>query len=153
MKAASTPDQYYASVPTYGLLNGVFNTAEGSGASGLGLQPAYAGSLKSFGAAPVASVDTTSKGVEVELTARILDNWNVMLNVSKTEASRTAISPTIDAWIDTYTKFLEGDAGLLKLWAATHSAPTGRITSSGPTRCSSPRSAARLLKWPPGAST
>lgn len=95
---------WYAAVPQY------------TGAANLGLQPAYGGSLKSFGSGPVASVDTESKGVEFELTARPTDNWNVTLNASKTEATRTDLSPTIDSWIALYTKFLEGDAGLLRLW-------------------------------------
>ncbi|WP_158277567.1 TonB-dependent receptor [Opitutus sp. ER46] len=109
MHAATTNAQRYASVPTYG--------ASGFGANGgLGLQPAYAGRLKSFGSGPVASVDTTSKGVEVEIAAQPLDNWNVSVNFSKTEAMRDAISPTIGLWIDQMTKFLAGDAGLIRLW-------------------------------------
>ncbi len=95
---------WYASVPGY------------QGASNLGLQPAYSGNLKTFGAGPVASVDTGSKGLEFELTARPVDNWNIILNASKTQATRTALSPTIDDWITLYTQFLDGDAGLLQLW-------------------------------------
>lgn len=108
MHAATTNDQRYASVPTYGV--------GGNGAANLGLQPAYAGRLKSFGSGPVASVDTTSKGVEYEITAQPTKNWSVAVNFSKTKATRDAISPTIQTWIDTYTKFLAGDAGLIRLW-------------------------------------
>jgi hypothetical protein len=109
MHAATTNAQRYASVPTYG--------ASGFGANGgLGLQPAYAGRLKSFGGGPVASVDTTSKGLEFEITAQPTKNWSVAVNFSKTEATRDAISPTIQTWIDTYTKFLAGDAGLIRIW-------------------------------------
>lgn len=107
MKSNNVAD-WYAAVPTYGV--------NGQGASALGLQPAYGGNLKSFGTRPVASVDTTSKGVEYELTAQPTKQWSVTLNASKTSASRTAISPTIDAWIATYTKFLSGDAGLIRIW-------------------------------------
>jgi hypothetical protein len=99
---------WYASIPTYGV--------NGQGASALGLQPAYGGNLKSFGSGPVASVDTTSKGMEFELYAQPTKQWNLTLNVSKVDASRSAISPTIGAFIDIYTKFLAGDAGLIKLW-------------------------------------
>lgn len=103
---------FYDSIPTYGV--------DGKGAGdGLGLQPLYAGRLKSFGAAPVASCDTVSKGIEFELNARITDNWNVMLNVSKTESTRTDISDTIEEWIDTYTAFMAGDAGLINLWGGS----------------------------------
>jgi outer membrane receptor protein involved in Fe transport len=110
---------FYAAVPGYGLNKEtkVYDTVSGLGAGdGLGLQPAYAGSLKSFGSAPVASCDTTSKGIEWELTGRITDNWNVSVNVSKTKATITSVSPTLQSWIDSYTKFLEGDAGLIRLW-------------------------------------
>lgn len=108
MRAATTPAQMYASVPTYGV--------DGQGASALGLQPAYSGRLRSFGAAPSASVDTTSKGLEFELSAQPTKNWNITLNASKTESTRTAISPSIKAWIETYTAFLARDAGLIRLW-------------------------------------
>lgn len=109
MHAATTNAQRYASVPTYG--------ASGFGANGgLGLQPAYDGLLKSFGARPVASVDTTSKGFEYEITAQPTKSWSVSVNFSKTEATRDSISPTIKTWIDAMTKFYAGDAGLIRLW-------------------------------------
>ncbi|MDI1249805.1 MAG: TonB-dependent receptor plug domain-containing protein [Lacunisphaera sp.] len=108
MRAATTNAQRYAAVPTYGVND--------QGASALGLQPAYGGRLKSFGAGPAASVDTTSKGVEFEIMAQPTKNWNVSVNFSKTTASRDSISPTIQTWIDTYTKFLAGDAGLIRIW-------------------------------------
>ncbi len=108
MRAATTNAQRYAAVPTYGVND--------QGASNLGLQPAYSGRLKSFGAGPVASVDTTSTGWEYEITAQPTKNWSVAVNFSKTKAVRDAISPTIDTWISTYTKFLAGDAGLIRLW-------------------------------------
>lgn len=108
MRSATTNAQRYAAVPTYGV--------NGQGASALGLQPAYGGRLKSFGAGPSASVDTTSKGVEFEITAQPTKDWSVAVNFSKTKATRDAISPTIQTWIDSYTKFLAGDAGLIRLW-------------------------------------
>ena len=117
MRAGTNPADWYASIPTYGLnTSGVYDEAEGAGASGLGLQPAYGGNLLTFGSGPVASVDTTAKGVEIEIQAKLLENWDVTVNFSKTDAKRTAISPSIDQWIDTYTEFLAGDAGLLTLW-------------------------------------
>ncbi|WP_164975997.1 TonB-dependent receptor plug domain-containing protein [Oleiharenicola lentus] len=82
----------------------------------LAIQPAYQGRLKSTGAGPVASVDTASEGIEFELTAKPLKNWNLTLNASKTTASRIALSPTIVSFMDTYTKFLAGPAGDLRLW-------------------------------------
>jgi outer membrane receptor protein involved in Fe transport len=88
----------------------------GLGASNLGLQPLYSGRLGSFGSGPVASVDTTSKGVEFELTAQPTPNWNIAINASKTRSTRDAISPSIEKWITDYTAFLAGDAGLIRIW-------------------------------------
>jgi len=51
-----------------------------------------------------------------EIAAQPTKNWNVSVNFSKTTASRDAISPTIQTWIDTYTTFLAGDAGLIRIW-------------------------------------
>lgn len=82
----------------------------------LAIQPAYQGRLKSTGAGPVASVDTSSKGIEFELTAKPMKNWNLTLNASKTTASRIALSPTIVSFMEKYTKFLAGPAGDLVLW-------------------------------------
>ena len=110
---------FYTAVPTYGLnkTTGVYDPVSGLGAGdGLALQPLYDGALKSFGSGPVASCDTTSKGIEWELNARLTDNWNVMVNVSKTKATITSISPTIAEWIDSYTTFLKGPAGQIRLW-------------------------------------
>ncbi|MFT3867474.1 MAG: TonB-dependent receptor plug domain-containing protein [Nibricoccus sp.] len=104
---------WYLAVPQYG--SGSIADG-GSGASGLGLQPAYNGTLKSTGNGPVATVDTISKGIEIELTAKPTNNWNLTLNAAKTDAKYTAISPSIVQWINDYTKFLAGDAGLVRLW-------------------------------------
>jgi outer membrane receptor protein involved in Fe transport len=82
----------------------------------LAIQPAYQGRLKSTGAGPVASVDTESKGIEFELTAKPTKNWNITINASKTTAIRNAISPTIVSFMETYTDFLAGPAGDLVLW-------------------------------------
>ncbi len=103
MHSANIAD-WYAGVPRF------------TGAANLGLQPDYGGRLKSFGTGPVASVDTTSKGVEYEFVFRPSKNLNLSANASRTEASYSAISPTIDEWIDKYTKFLAGDAGLIRIW-------------------------------------
>jgi hypothetical protein len=109
MRSGTTPAQWYAAVPTYGV--------DGKGAGdGLGLQPLYGGRLGSFGASPTASVDTTSKGMEIEATASLTKQWNLTFNISKTKATRDAISPTIETWITDYTAFLAGDAGLIRIW-------------------------------------
>ncbi len=82
----------------------------------LAIQPAYQGRLKSTGNSPVASVDTVSKGIEFELTAQPIKNWNITVNASKTTASRLSVSPTIVAFMESYTNFLKGPAGDLVLW-------------------------------------
>jgi len=110
---STNPADWYAAVPTYG--SGSIADG-GNGAANLGLQPAYGGNLKSFGSGPVATGDTTSKGVELEITAQPTKDWSLTFNASQTKAYRTSISPTIDAWITTYTKFLDGDAGLIRIW-------------------------------------
>lgn len=102
------------------------------GAANLGLQPAYGGNLKSFGTGPVASVDTASKGLEIELTARPIDNWNLTFNISKTKATRSSLSPTIDEWIALYTAFLNGDAGLIRLWGGDTFRTTWETQVLGP---------------------
>ncbi|MBN2068366.1 MAG: TonB-dependent receptor plug domain-containing protein [Opitutales bacterium] len=115
----STWQAFYDAVPTYGLNKdtGLYDPVGGLGAGqGLDLQPLYNGNLKSFGSGPVASADTLSKGIEFELNAQVTDNWNVLLNVSKTEATISSVSPEIQEWIDTYTDFINGDAGLIRLW-------------------------------------
>ncbi|HOG92080.1 MAG TPA: hypothetical protein PLE80_00755, partial [Opitutaceae bacterium] len=102
--AGTAQSDWFASCPSY------------VGSSNLGLQPRYQGALGSFGSAPVATCDTTSEGWEIELTAQPTKQWTVSVNASKTDASYTAVSPTIEAWINTMTTFLAGDAGLLRLW-------------------------------------
>ena len=105
---------WYLALPAYGsgsIANG------GIGANnGLGLQTLYDGNLRSTGGRPVATADTTSKGYEIELTAQLTKAWSVTANASKTSAMYTAISPSLEAWVNTMTEFYAGDAGLIKLW-------------------------------------
>jgi hypothetical protein len=82
----------------------------------LGLQPTYKEAFRSTGTGAVATVDTLSKGVEYELSAQPTKNLSISINASKTTASRTDISPTLVSWIDTWTKYLAGDAGLITMW-------------------------------------
>jgi Outer membrane receptor proteins, mostly Fe transport len=82
----------------------------------LGLQPAYKDAFRSTGSGPVATADTISKGMEFELTAQPVRNWNITLNASKTEASRVSISPSLDAWVQLWTDYLATDAGLVTMW-------------------------------------
>lgn len=79
-------------------------------------QPISGGLLAGFGSGPVMSVDTISKGTEIELFAQPTKNWNVAVNASKTFASRVALAPGIDSYIQAMTTFLAGPAGDLRLW-------------------------------------
>ena len=88
----------------------------------LDMQPRFGGRIGTVGQAASATADTTSKGLEIELTARPVKNWNVTLNVAKTEATLSAVSPTVVDFIETYTEFLAADpsgrgtAGDVILW-------------------------------------
>jgi outer membrane receptor protein involved in Fe transport len=125
MHAATTDAQMYAAIPTYGLnSSGIYDTVNGVGASNLGLQPAYAGNLKDFGSGPVASSNTSSKGYEIELTAQPTEQWSVSVNATRVNATINEISPTIDAWIASFSKFFgtvnnPTPAGLIKLWGGS----------------------------------
>lgn len=121
----STWDALYAAMPLYGKNpdTGVYDT----GPSGYGAQfldpmgkTAYGseGQLRSFSSGATATSDTISKGIEWELSARITDNWNVMLNVSKTEATINAVSPSITKAVNDMTAFLDTNAGNLCLWGS-----------------------------------
>ena len=79
-------------------------------------QPISGGLLAGFGSGPVFTVDTLSKGVELELAAQPTKNWNVAVNASKTFATRTALAPTIVALIEDMTEFLAGPAGDIRIW-------------------------------------
>ena len=78
-------------------------------------QPA-SGGLVGFGSGPQFTVDTLSKGYEVELTAQPVKNWNLTVNVSKTFATRTNLAPSIVAQINAMTAFFAGPAGDYRWW-------------------------------------
>jgi len=82
----------------------------------LGAQPLYGGRLKDFGASASATVDTESKGWEFESTAKLTHNWDLTLNVTKTNAVRNALNPTMDEAMKIMTDFLATDAGNIRWW-------------------------------------
>jgi hypothetical protein len=79
-------------------------------------QPASGGLVGFGGSGPQFTVDTLSKGYEFELTARPTKNWNVMVNASKTFATRSNLAPTMVAQIEAMTAFLAGPAGDFRWW-------------------------------------
>lgn len=113
-------DQYGIAIDVARLKSNNYLTAippnQNVSGSNLNIQPAFNGRLKSTGAGPVASVDTASEGIEFELTAKPIKNWNLTINASKTTASRSAVSPTIVSFMETYTKFMAGPAGDIRIW-------------------------------------
>lgn len=79
-------------------------------------QPVAGGVLAAFGTPPAFTVDTVSEGWEFEIHAKPTRNWNIMVNASKTFASRAALAPTIVQAIEDMTDFLAGPAGDIRLW-------------------------------------
>jgi len=79
-------------------------------------QPAYGGNLKSTGAGPVVTVDTVSKGVEYELVAQPTKEWNIAINLSKTDAKRQNLSKTVESYIVKAKAKYDSPAGDLRLW-------------------------------------
>jgi len=110
----------------YGLPVNVAALKAGDWANGLpGWSPTNGpGSLQSAtggtigGIAPVATVDTISKGVEFELAGRPLKNWDLSLNASKADASRVNLSSTLQHWISYQKTKFDSAAGDLRLWWA-----------------------------------
>ena len=58
------------------------------------------------------TVDNLSKGVEIELSAQPLRNWNVTLNYTHVNATHTDIDPAMQAFISQVTGFMNGPGGL-----------------------------------------
>jgi hypothetical protein len=60
--------------------------------------------------------DTQSKGYEFELTARPTDNWNISLNVAKTEATRFNLAESFSVFVEERNKLYEGAYGDIIFW-------------------------------------
>lgn len=80
------------------------------------LQSSTGGTIN--GIAPVATVDTISKGVEFELFAQPTKNWNLEVNAARTDASRVNLSGTLMHFIDYQKSVFDSPAGDLRLWWA-----------------------------------
>ncbi|HMD60382.1 MAG TPA: TonB-dependent receptor plug domain-containing protein, partial [Opitutaceae bacterium] len=62
------------------------------------------------------TVDNLSKGVEVELTAQPLRNWNITLNYTHVDATHENIDPAMQKFISQVTGFMNGPGGQIRMW-------------------------------------
>jgi len=81
-----------------------------------GIQPSGAGHIR--GLSPTGTIDNESKGVEFELNAKPLHNWDITFNASKTTATRTNLSSVLTSYIEEIHTRLSGPAGDLRQWWA-----------------------------------
>jgi len=77
-----------------------------------------------------ATADTISKGLEFELFARPLDNWDLTLNASKTSATQNNIGGTLKTWIQAMDPLFQGPAGDLRQWWAGDGNTMRRVWNS-----------------------
>jgi hypothetical protein len=77
----------------------------------------------------VATADNISKGWEYELTAQPTKNWNITVNYSKTQATKTNIDPITKKFMADNLAFYQGPGGQLRLWGATQTAGYGTPTN------------------------
>jgi len=70
------------------------------------------------GVSPTATVDTVSKGLELELTAQPVKNLNFTLNASKTTATRNNLSSTLVSFITRQSNLMNSAAGDIRQWWA-----------------------------------
>jgi outer membrane receptor protein involved in Fe transport len=62
------------------------------------------------------TVDNQSKGVEIELSAQPMRNWNITMNYTHVSASHSNIDPAMQTFISSVTGFMNGPGGLIRMW-------------------------------------
>jgi len=65
------------------------------------------------------TIDNLSKGVEIELSAQPLKNWNLTLNYSKVKATHEQIDAAAQRFIGDITQFMNGPGGQIRMWFNT----------------------------------
>lgn len=70
------------------------------------------------GLSPTGTIDQLSEGIEFEINARPIDNWNLQLNVSKVEAARGELGESFVDWIESRKERYDGPAGDIRQWWA-----------------------------------
>ncbi len=95
--------------------------------SGGGFDPSPTGTFATFfqpgsqqpgGITAVSTVDTLSKGQEFELVARPTKNWNVIVNYTRTKATKENIDAATVAFMNGLHDFFTGPGGDLREWGA-----------------------------------
>jgi hypothetical protein len=66
-----------------------------------------------------ATADTLSKGYEIEVNFKPVQNWDIAINAAKTEASRTNIAGNMRQWIEARNAVWNGTAGDIRMWNGT----------------------------------
>ncbi|HVU35902.1 MAG TPA: TonB-dependent receptor plug domain-containing protein [Opitutaceae bacterium] len=122
----SLPQSFY---DVYGMPISVANMKAGNWTSAV-TQPNWnpitqgAGALQSStggtvgGISPSATVDTESKGIELELYAQPLQNWNITINAAKDTSTRQNLNKTLVALITQEETLWNSAAGDMHLWSA-----------------------------------
>jgi hypothetical protein len=64
----------------------------------------------------VSTVDNISKGTEVELQAQPTKNWNLYVNYTRVDATKTNIDPATVKFMEDNKAFFDGPGGQLRLW-------------------------------------
>ena len=64
----------------------------------------------------VTTVNNLSKGVEIELTAQPLRNWQITLNYTHVDATHEGIDPAMQKFISEVTGFMNGPGGQIRMW-------------------------------------
>jgi hypothetical protein len=75
----------------------------------------YSGSIN--GIYPTGTINQESEGVEVEVFFRPINNWNITMNVAKTESTRTDLGSDITEFIEFQYNRFQGPAGDMRLWS------------------------------------
>ncbi|HOD46418.1 MAG TPA: TonB-dependent receptor plug domain-containing protein [Opitutaceae bacterium] len=65
---------------------------------------------------PIVSQDVESKGWEIEATVRPVKNWDLTFNISKVDATQTALGESTTRFVEASYEFFKGPAGQLPLW-------------------------------------
>ncbi|HVZ64655.1 MAG TPA: TonB-dependent receptor plug domain-containing protein [Lacunisphaera sp.] len=85
-----------------------------------GIPGGYAGGVPTGGGSSFGNhqttVDTLSKGIELELTYQPVKNWNITLNYSKVDATRENIDPVSKTFLSEMTAFMNGPGGQVREW-------------------------------------